>query len=61
MTRSINTYIHLSPSKMSGSLELDLDSMKKVQIRSFCWSEYKKIRTRKTPYLETFHAVRGSE
>ena len=29
----------------------------KVQIRSFFWSEYRKIRTKKTPYLDTFHAV----
>ena len=38
--------------------------VKSVQIRSFFWSvfpyiqcEYRKIRTRKTPYLDTFHAV----
>ena len=38
--------------------------MKKVQIRSFFWSifsciwiEYTKILTRKTPYLDTFHAT----
>ena len=37
---------------------------KRVQIQSFFWSvvscirtEYRKIRTRKTPYLGTFHAV----
>ena len=29
----------------------------RVQIRSFFWSEYRKIRIRKTPYLDTFHAV----
>ena len=29
----------------------------KVQIRSFFWSEYRKIRTKKTPYLDIFHAV----
>ena len=38
--------------------------MKNVQIRSFfcsvfscVWNEYRKIRTKKTPSLETFHAV----
>ena len=38
--------------------------IKNVQIRSFFWSlfswvqtEYRKIRTRKTSYLDTFHAV----
>ena len=38
--------------------------MKSVEIRSFFWpvfsciqSEYRKIRTRKSPYLGTFHAV----
>ena len=29
-------------------------------LRSFFWSEYRKIRTRKTPYLDTFHAVSRS-
>ena len=39
-------------------------SMKSVQIRNFFWSvfsciqsEYRKIRTEKTPYLDTFQAV----
>ena len=42
------------------------DCVKCVQIRSFFWSifsciqsEYRKIRTKKTSYLDTFHAVSG--
>ena len=33
--------------------------VKSAQIRSFFWSECGKIQTRKTPYLDTFHAVMG--
>ena len=43
-----------------------LHCVKSVQIRSFFWSvfsriqsKYGKIRTRKNPYLDTFHAVLG--
>ena len=38
----------------------NLHCVKSVQIRSFFWSEYRKIQTRKTPYLDTFHAVLGT-
>ena len=34
--------------------------MKSVYIRSFFCSEYRRIRTKKTPYLNTFHALCGS-
>ena len=34
---------------------------KSVQIRSFFWSVFSCIWTEKTPYLDTFHAVRGQE
>ena len=44
--------------------EVTLHCVKSVQIRNFFWSmfflvhsEYKKIWTRKTPYLDIFHAV----
>ena len=42
----------------------DVRCIKSVQIRSFfwyvfshVWTEYRKIRTKKTPYLDTFHTV----
>ena len=39
--------------------------MKSVQIRSFFWSVFSRIRTEfgpeKTPYLDTFHAVITSD
>ena len=31
--------------------------VKSVQIRSYFWSGYREKRTKKTPYLDTFHAV----
>ena len=36
---------------------LHVHRVKRVQIRSFFWSVFSPIRTRKTPYLDSFHAV----
>ena len=42
----------------SGKFVVLCGTVKSGQIRDFFWSEYGKMRTRKTPYLNTFHAVR---
>ena len=36
------------------------DCAKIVQIQSFFWSESGKCKTKKTPYLDTFHTVKYS-
>ena len=37
-------------------LSMHFVKVKIVQIRSFFWSEYRKYRPEKTPYLDNFHA-----
>ena len=38
--------------------QLQIHCVKSVQIRSFLWSEYRKIRTRKNSVLGHFHALK---
>ena len=53
------TYVYVAPNLYHVNLFIFLRThcVKHVHIRSFFWSEYRKIRTRKTPYLDTSHAV----
>ena len=63
-------YIYIVYDAFACSFQVSIPSfpfdhcMKSVQIRNLFWyvfsciqSEYRKIRTEKTPYLDTFHAV----
>ena len=43
--------------KTGDTADISNHCVKNVQIRSFFWSEYRKIWTRKTSYLGTLHAV----
>ena len=59
-TFSLKTWLlRLYPGRVLQLLEMicNYHCVKSVQIRSFFWSVFCCIRTRKTPYLDTFYAV----